>query len=178
MLKFMYLVNMPELTPENFHGVYENTESHNEIVGVHSMDMAKELIRQYVDDGFTLFNLCSGFGPEDLAVLKEIAGEGVRMAAVSYTEEEEAKLGDDFSKYGVIVQMVGVEENVPVEVNGPGFESTTVFVKDMEGAKEAAAYLAAKPVTFIEVCSWFKADMVPQLIEAIEGKVPVGSAGY
>ena len=74
--------------------------------------------------------------------------------------------------------MKGVEENVAVDVNGPGFESTTIFVKDMDGAKEAAAALAANQTTFIEVCSWFKADMVPELISAVDGKIPVGSAGY
>lgn len=179
MLNFAFIVNMPELTPENFHGVYENAESHNEVIGVNNMDMAVSLVEQLSGRGFTLYNLCSAFTVDDATVLHGIVGTDMRMKAVSYKEKEGAKLDalEDFSKYGVIVQMVGVEEPHLLRVDGPDFTTEVIFVKDMEDAKTSASKLVADGVKFIELCSWFKEDMTEEIVEAIGGAVPVGSAG-
>lgn len=179
MLKFAFIVNMPGLAPENFRGVYENAESHNEIIGVDSMDAASALVEQLSGEGFTLYNLCSAFSADDRTVLHALAGPETRMAAASYSEAEGAKVDalEDFSSYGIIVQMVGVDEPHVLKVEGPDFKAEAIFVKNMEAAKAAAGKLVEDGVTFIELCSWFKGDMVDDIVKAIDGAVPVGSAG-
>lgn len=51
------------------------------------------------------------------------------------------------------------------------------FIRDVEGACEAAKGLVADGVTFIELCSWFDAEKTNAVIKAIDCQVPVGSCG-
>ena len=179
MLKFAFMISMPNLDPEKFVATYDNAESHNVVIGMDGKDAAKEQFAKFAADGYTLFNLCSGFSPEDAAEFEAMAGEGVKVRAAVYNDAEGAKIEalEDFSKYGVVIVMKGVEESAEVDCAGPGFEAKAIFVKDQAAANEAAKKLVADGVTFIELCSWFDAERTQSIINAIGGAVPVGSCG-
>lgn len=179
MLKFAFMISMPDLEPDKFVAVYDNEESHNVVIGMDGKEAAKDQFKQFVDNGYTLFNLCSGFNSDDAAEFQAMAGEGVKVRAAVYNETEGEKIEalDDFSKYGVVIVMRGVEESAEVDCAGPGFEAKAIFVKDQDAANEAAKKLVAHGVTFIELCSWFDADRTQSVIDAIGGAVPVGSCG-
>lgn len=178
MLKFAFMIKMPNLEPDKFIATYDNAESHNVVIGMDSKDIAKEKMQEFIDDGYTLFNLCSGFTPEDAAEY-EAMGEGIKVRAAVYNEAEGAKIAalDDYSKYGVVIVMRGVEESAEVTCEGPGFEAKAIFVKGQEEANEAAKKLVGEGVKFIEICSWFDAERTQSVIDAIGGVVPVGSCG-
>ncbi|MGI6736402.1 MAG: DUF6506 family protein [Anaerovoracaceae bacterium] len=180
MLRFAYIVSMPGLDPVSFAGTYVNRASMNRIVGVDleaaGFEQTQEVVESLVGEGYTLFNFCSGFEEADLDRLRDAIGGDVRMACASYFPEEEKKLGD-FSHYGIIVQMAGVEDNTGIPVHGDAFETSAIFVKDMAGARTAAKQLVKDGATFIELCSWFDADRTREIIAAIDGRVPVGSCG-
>lgn len=178
MLKFAFLIMMPELKPETFRGVYENKESYNLVVGMDSIQAAEDIMKGLIADGYTLFNLCSGFTPEDAEMLQAM-GDGIKVRAADYLPAEGEKIEklEDFSKYGVVVVMSGVEETETVSCSGPDFDAEVKFVKDQEAANAAAAELAEHGVTFIELCSWFTEERTQAVADAIGGAVPVGSAG-
>ena len=178
MLKFAFMIKMPNLEPDKFIATYDNAESYNVVIGMDSKDIAKEKMQEFIDDGYTLFNLCSGFTPEDAAEY-EAMGEGIKVRAAVYNEAEGAKIAalDDYSKYGVVIVMRGVEESAEVACEGPGFAAKAIFVKGQEEANEAAQKLVSEGVKFIEICSWFDAERTQSVIDAIGGAVPVGSCG-
>ena len=56
----------------------------------------------------------------------------------------------------------------------------TVFIKDLDQAKQVAAEFAKAGVDGIELCSGFDLDMTKEIIavvEAIDPRIPVGSNG-
>ncbi len=58
------------------------------------------------------------------------------------------------------------------------FKTTVCCVQDIEMACESAKQLVADGVQLIELCGAFKGDMPDQVINAIDGKVPVGHMEY
>ena len=79
MLKYAFLINVPGQNPDEYKGVYENSESYNVIAGTDNMDMAKEYVGKLAADGFTLLNLCGDFDDAITAELREIAGPDVKI---------------------------------------------------------------------------------------------------
>ncbi len=63
------------------------------------------------------------------------------------------------------------------ELKADGFVTTVYCVQDIEMACLSAKKLAEINVNLIELCGAFKEDMVTRIIEAVEGKVPVGNMG-
>lgn len=61
------------------------------------------------------------------------------------------------------------------ELKADGFLTTVYCVQDIDMACESAKKLAAIDVNLIELCGAFKDDMVSRIIEAVDGKVPVGN---
>ena len=178
MLKFAFMIKMPNLEPDKFIATYDNAESHNVVIGMDSKDIAKEKMQEFIDDGYTLFNLCSGFTPEDAAEY-EAMGDGIKVRAAVYNEAEGAKIAalDDYSKYGVVIVMRGVEEPTEVVVDAPELYTKAIFVKDQEQANAAAKKLADEGMHDIELCSWFDKARTEAVIEAVGGICPVGTCG-
>ena len=159
MLKFAFFINVPGQNPDDYKGVYENSESYNMIVGTGDMDMAKDYLGKLAADGYTLFNLCGDFDDEITAQLCEIAGPDVKIRHADYLPEQLAKVEalPEFSKYGIVIVMRGVE--------------------DQEQANAAAKKLAEEGVHDIELCSWFDKAKTEEVIEAVGGVCPVGTCG-
>ena len=179
MLKYAFLINVPGQKPETYKGVYENSESYNVVAGTGDMEMAKEYVGKLAADGFTLLNLCGDFDDEITAQLCEIAGPDVKIKHADYLPEQGAMVEalPEFSKYGVVVVMRGVEEPTEVVVDKPELYTKAIFVKDQEQANAAAKKLADEGVHDIELCSWFDKARTESVIEAVGGACPVGTCG-
>ena len=179
MLKYAFLINVPGQNPESYNGVYENSESYNVVAGTGDMEMAKEYVAKLAADGFTLLNLCGDFDDEITAQLCEIAGPDVKIKHADYLPEQGAMVEalPEFSKYGIVVVMRGVEEPTEVVVDAPELYTKAIFVKDQEQANAAAKQLAGEGVHDIELCSWFDKPKTEAVIEAVGGVCPVGTCG-
>lgn len=179
MLKYAFLINVPGQTPEEYCGVYENSESYNVIAGTDNMDMAKEFVGKLAADGFTLLNLCGDFDDEVTAQMREIAGPDVKIVHADYLPEQGAMVEalPEFSKYGIVIVMRGVEEPTEVVIDKPELYTKAIFVKDQEQANAAAKQLSDEGMHDIELCSWFDKERTEAVIAAVGGATPVGTCG-
>lgn len=179
MLKFAWFVNVPGSSPDKYKGVYENAESYNMIVGTGDMESAKAYAKKLADEGYTLFNLCGDFDDEVTAEMSALAGEGVKIRHADYLPAELEKVSalEEFSEYGIVVVMRGVEEPSEVDINADGMHTRAIFVKDQEQANAAAKLLSDAGMHGIELCSWFDKEKTEAVIDAIGGATPVGSCG-
>lgn len=179
MLKFAFLINTPGQTPESYSKTYENAESFNLLAGTPDMDAAKAYVKKLADEGYTLFNLCGDFDDEITAQMQELAGPDVKIKHADYLPEQ-AKMVEaleEFSRYGIVIVMRGVEEPTDVVIDGPELYTHAIFVKDQEQANAAAKKLAEEGVHDIELCSWFDTERTLPVIEAVAGACPVGTCG-
>lgn len=179
MLKFAFLINVPGQSPETYSAVYKNHKSYSIIAGADGMEAGKEYIKKLVARGFTLINLCGDFDDETVAYMREDAGEGVQIDNAKYSIDELAKLNklQSFKDYGIIIQMEGVETPKKVNLECDECITTAVFVKDLKQAKEVAAKLARRRIGFIELCGWFDRLMMEEVVNYIDGAVPIGTCG-
>ncbi|MBQ9060324.1 MAG: hypothetical protein IJ128_04190 [Firmicutes bacterium] len=179
MLKFAFLINVPGQSPDTYSAVYENSESYNLVAGTGDMEMAKEFVAKLAAEGYTLFNLCGDFDDEITAQMQQAAGPDVKIRHADYFPEQLADVEalEEFTRYGMVIVMRGVEEPAEVELSCDDLWSKAIFVKDQEQANEAAKKLAGEGVHDIELCSWFDKAKTEAVIEAVGGAVPVGSCG-
>ncbi len=82
-----------------------------------------------------------------------------------------------FANYGFIMIDPAYTVEQSAELKADGFVTTVYCVQDIEMACGSAKKLAEKGVHLIELCGAFKEDMVTQIIEAVDGQVPVGNMG-
>lgn len=59
-----------------------------------------------------------------------------------------------------------------------GFRAVLVGMADASSAPEAARQLLADGVQLIELCGGFGPVWTARVLEAVDGKIPVGSVGY
>lgn len=179
MVKFAFIINVPGQSPETFCGTYENAESYNMIIGTGDMDQAREWVGKLAGEGYGIFNLCGDFDDEITRELQDIAGPDAKVKNARYLPEELAKVEAlaEFSRFGIVVQMKGVEELTEVEVKCDDFYTKAIFVKDQQQAVEASKKLADEGAHDIELCSWFDRAKTEEIIEAIGARVPVGTCG-
>ena len=179
MLKYAYLINVPGQSPETYSAVYENAESYNVVAGTNDMDMAKDYVGKLAKDGFTLLNLCGDFDDEITEELRQIAGPDVKIKHADYLPEQGAMVEalPEFSRFGIVIVMRGVEEPTEVVIDKPELYTKAIFVKDQEQANASAKKLADEGMHDIELCSWFDKEKTEKVIAAVGGAAPVGTCG-
>lgn len=179
MLKFAFLINVPGQSPQTYSAVYENSESYSLLAGVNGVEEGPEYLKELISQGYTLINLCGDFDDEITEKMQADAGEEIKIANAKYSLNELAKLNqlESADDYGIIIKMDGVENPETVCIESEECKTTAIFVKDMEQAKEAAVYMAEQNINLIELCSWFDKLMMEDIVEAIDGVVPVGTCG-
>lgn len=179
MLKFAFIINVPGADPETYSAVYENPESCSIIAGVDGMEAGKEYVKKLTAEGYTLFNLCGDFDDDITEQMREEAGDGVDIDHAAYSIDELVKLNrlQSFKYYGIIIAMDGVEEPYETVIRNDECVTTAIFIKDMKQAKKAAKTLVDRKVDFIELCSWFDRLMMEEIVDYIDGAVPVGTCG-
>ncbi len=82
------------------------------------------------------------------------------------------------SNYGFIMIDESYEKEEKASLSSELFTTTIYCVQDIKMACEVAKKLVADGVQLIELCGAFKGDMPKQVIEAIDGQVPVGNMQY
>ncbi len=82
------------------------------------------------------------------------------------------------SNYGFIMIDPSYTKEEKTSLSSDVFKTTVCCVQDIEMACESAKILVSEGVQLIELCGAFKKGMPEQVIEAIEGKVPVGHMEY
>ena len=180
MLKFAFIFYVGSPVGDDHQKVYENAESYNLIKGIGNLENAEALVKKLVDEeGYELLNFCGAFEQEMLDSYRKAVDKSIKMAVVDYLPEEAEKFEKlkVVEEYGIIIVMHGVTEMTKVELKGEGLNAYAYFVKDLDMAKEAAKKLVADGIHFIELCSWFDREKTEAIIDAIDGKVPVGTAG-
>ena len=175
-MKFAFILNFEGLHPDKYNVLCDKGNNYNMVYGVNDMEETEALVKKLAADGYELINLCSAY---DADMTAKVAEAGIRTCAADYMESEAAKLDkvEDFSEYGVIIVDAGLAETAAYELKDPAANTHIRFIRDVEGACEAAKGLVADGVTFIELCSWFDAEKTNAVIKAIDSQVPVGSCG-
>lgn len=179
MLKYAFIENVEGASPETYAATYDNAESHSLVVGTSSFDMTMELIKKLDGEGFTLIDLCGDFDDEATAKFVAAVKGDIKIRHADYLPAELDKMEalDSLQEYGIVAVMRGVDQTEAISIKSDTCNTYVRFAKDMEAAKAAAKELVNQGVYFIELCSFFDREKTEAVIDAIEGKVPVGSCG-
>lgn len=179
MSKFAHIINVPGESPETYSKSYESAGSFNLFVGSGDFEMAAGLVKQYADDGFGLINLCGDFNEELAKRFIEIGQGKLEVFYADYFPDELKKLESlpSLKEYGFICIDKSVEKIERLELLSKDCNTIVMLVKDLDMACHAANKLVENGIDFIELCSWFNKERTQAVIEAIDGKVPVGSCG-
>lgn len=179
--KYAFLLNSETLTPESYTGTIESDAFIANVYAVNSMEMACETSKKLVDDGVQLIDLCGDFDEEKSEGIKSYVGKPFDIAYAKYTESEMEKLsalGDDIDTYGIIIKVEGTDPNQHfLDLKSEELYTRVVGVSTMGEACEQAKKMTEDGIAFIELCSAFDEKAAEQIIDAINGKVPVGYAG-
>ena len=179
--KYAFIENVPDLSADEYSEYFDDGEWISHIAGLNGMDKVMDYAKKLIAEGYSMINLCGDFGPEHVEELLKDAPEGTIVSYAKYLPEELAKLEalDKYTEYGQII-FSGSPEPVHKELSAPEMNTHTVFVNDLDQAKEAAIEFAKAGVDGIELCSSFDLDMTKEVIKAVgsvDPSIPVGSNG-
>lgn len=182
MNKYAYIENVPDLSVDHYMDTFDDgVEWISHVAGFNGMDVCMDYARKLIAEGYSIINLCGDFGEEHVKELLKNAPEGTEVHYAAYLPQELAKLEalKQYIEYGMII-FGNVEDPVRLELTAPEMNTHTVFIADLEQAKEVAKQFAEDGVDGIELCSSFDLDMTKEIIsvvEAIDKNIPVGSNG-
>ncbi len=94
MLKYAFISEIKNITPEEYSAVYKNEECYNLVIGSPDMKITEELVKKLADEGYTLMNFCGAFDGRKIERLEKAAGDKVKMSHVKYFPEELDKLNN------------------------------------------------------------------------------------
>ncbi len=179
MFKYVFIANIPGVSPDTYVASYENEESKTIVMGTSSMEVTEEMVKKYDGEGFDLIDLCGDFDDAALEQFSEVVTGDMRLTHADYFPEELEKLDalPSMKEYGIIAITRGVEKTQELLLESRICNTHVRLIKDLDGAKEAAKSLVAGGINFIELCSWFDKEKTKEIIATIDGKVPVGSCG-
>ncbi|PKM85275.1 MAG: hypothetical protein CVU86_03170 [Firmicutes bacterium HGW-Firmicutes-11] len=177
MIRYALMINVPGQSPATYSKVYETPENYDWYVGTGDMEMATILMKQLVAEEFETVNLCGDFDDEILQKFIEIGEGKTKVSAARYAPEELMKLEalTSLKEYGFISLMPGIDRIERLELLSDECNTHIFLVKDIDMACDAAAELVESGVDLIELCGWFEPNKTQAIIDAIDGKVPVGS---
>ncbi len=179
MSRYAFMVHAPGESPATYSKVYETPESYELYAGVSDMNMGAELMKQLSEEGFEMVDLCGAFDDETVKKFIEIGQGKIEVSAARYSPEELAKLEKlpALKEFGFLSFMPSVNEIERVDLLSKNCNTYIRFVRDMEMACQAAAELVEAGIDMIELCSWFDSAKTQTIIDAIQGKAPIGSCG-
>ena len=179
--KYAFLLNSETLTPENYTGTIESDTFIASVYAVNSMEMACETSKKLIDDGVQRIDLCGDFDEEKSEQIKSYVGKSFDIAYVKYTESEKEKynaLGDDIDTYGIIIKEEGYDPNQHfLDLKSDELYTRVVCVGTMDEACRQAKKMVESDIAFIELCSNFNEKAGNKIVDAINGKIPVGYGG-
>ena len=179
MSKYALIMNVPGERPETYSALYDKDGNHELYVGTGSFEMATDLLKKLAIEGFDHINLCGDFDDEITNKFIEIGQGKIKISHACYWPEQLDKLNllPSLKEYGFISMVGNLENEVTLELKSEECNAYIILVKDLEIACQGAIDLVEKGIAFIELCTWFDSEKTRAIIEAISGKVPVGSCG-
>lgn len=149
------------------------------MAGTSSFEMTRELVKKLDSEGYDLIDMCGDFDDEAVEKLLSITKSDMEILHADYLPAELEKIEalDSLQEYGIVVVMDGVEETQNFTLKNDACNTYVRFTKDLDAAKAAAKELVEQGVYFLELCSFFDKARTLEIIDAIGGKVPVGSCG-
>ena len=179
MFKYAFIENVPGTSPESHSFVFENEESYAMVAGTDSFAMTAELVKKLDREGYDLIDLCGDFDDQATETLLAMVTGELRITHADYLPAELEKMEalDSLKEYGFVAIMRGVEETQRFTLENEECNTYVRFTRDMDAAKDAAAELVEQGVHFLELCSYFDREKTLEIIDAVGGKVPVGSCG-
>ena len=179
MFKYAFIENVDNASPETYSFVYDNAESSSLVAGTSSFEMTEELVKKLDSEGYDLIDMCGDFDDEAVEKLLSVTKSDMEICHADYLPAELEKIEalESLQEYGIVIVMDGVEETQSFELKNDACNTYVRFTKDLEAAKAAAKELTEQGVYFLELCSYFDKEKTQAVIDAIDGKVPVGSCG-
>lgn len=177
---FGLILNGPGLDPAVYHGIIDSADFSAEVYGVSGEEDTRKAAEALASRGAAFINLCGDYNGDQAATLARHLKGAVKVSHVKYSPQEARKLEQlaDFSEYGFIVHGEGFHpRSHSLRLEAPGCNTRLVGAETMEEAEEAARRMVKDGIHFIELCGAFTGAMTARIIEAVEGRVPVGSAG-
>ncbi|WP_026869074.1 DUF6506 family protein [Inquilinus limosus] len=157
------------------------------IIGLSDPKDAPRIAAALARDGVDRIALCGGFAlPWRARVAEAVAGRAVAglvgYAFESLTGVAAYKAGFEAGRPGreaLISLEPGADPAVDRTVRErDGHHTTIVAVPDADAAVRIATDLVAEGVTLIELFGDFDSAAASRVIEAVDGRCPVGSVGY
>ncbi len=178
-MKFGFIFETEWNVGEDFVVTFESEDSLEKVMGIESPEIAENAVKILSKYGIKEYNLCGSFTEDHVEKLESIFGKEYSFKVAKYLPEEEKKLeaSESLSNYGIILLEENTKDTVLKELNCPACDTTICFVRDQEAAIEAAKDLVEGGIDFIELCDYFDKVKTEGIIEAIDGAVPIGSAG-
>lgn len=179
MFKYAFIENVDGATPESYSFVYENAESTSLVAGTSSFEMTEDLVKKLDSEGYDLIDMCGDFDDAAVEKLLSVTEKGIRICHADYlpVQLEKIEALESLKEYGIVIVMDGVEETQSFTLESEACNTHVRFTKDLAAAQAAAKELADQGVYFLELCSYFDRHKTLAIIDAVEGKIPVGSCG-
>ena len=177
-MKYAFLMNMPGETPSTCFCEHKMEDGECIFVGLEK-ETSIDYLKGLCDSGFTNVDLCGDFTEEDLDLMeKQVTGD-IEINRCKYFDEEMEKLEeqDSLFNYGIIVYMDNTTKTQWYRIDNKVSNTRIAVVGSIRKAEAAAKDLTKEGIDFIELCSWFDEVKTLEIIEAIDGLVPVGSCG-
>ena len=173
--QYCFIFKGEGLSPENCSGSFSSESFKVTVFGVDTFENAVHVAKKSVDSGVTLVELCGDFNQEIADQIRLAINNKATVRFVSYDPEELKKLEllESDENYGFIIMDEGLEP----DKNLIKLLDDSVYitgVSNIEQACECAKGLVKNNINFIELCSAFDQPEALAVIEAINGKVPVG----
>lgn len=179
MFKYAFIENVAGATPETYSFVYDNAESTSLVAGTSSFEMTEELVKKLDSEGYDLIDMCGDFDDEAVKKLLSVTKSGISICHADYlpVQLEKIEALESLKEYGIVIVMDGVEETQGFTLESEECNTHVRFTKDLDAAKAAAKELADQGACFLELCSYFDREKTLEVIDAVEGRIPVGSCG-
>jgi hypothetical protein len=181
MLTYAFIANSEGFRPEDYHWEYENKNFKFKFFATSGMEMTKKYAKKLVDEGFKGIDLCGDFDADQAKEVALVTEGKIDVDYAKYFESEMKKLEklEELGEYGIIVMADGLPEGTTKteRIVGSEFNTTIVLVDSDETAQAAAIGLVERGIDFIELCGYFNEIRAGEIIDAIDGRVPVGYCG-
>lgn len=182
-MKFAFILDVKGVSPETYSTVFETAGRYNLVAGVDGQEAAEEYIERLIAEGFDEIDLSGDFEDEFseriASEVREKTGGAVVIKNVIYPIDEILKLQfiESSRDYGLIIMDKGVHRYHEEVLRSKARDTRIIYVENMQRARHAAAKLAEKRVTKIDLCSWFDVLRQRHLSDIAGNGIAVGTCG-
>lgn len=179
-MKYAFIMNSSNLTPETFSLTYEHQGNEYYFAAVHGMKMTRELAEKLADQGFKLLDLCGDYDSDKTREVQAAVEGRMEVSFAKYSKEDQARFEalTEADKYGIIVLgFEPAEELVRLELQSDEYNTYIAIAGSEEAAARAAKDLTEEGIHFIELCGYFDQTKAELIADAIGHKLPIGYCG-